>query len=156
MASPDHTQTVIEIIQLALTPVFLIVGIAQLLNVVTNRVARIIDRARGINQHNNTNEGKIDNYNHELSVLDKRLQFANWAITCLTGAAVLICLDIILLILNGLIVSNLEQAVLGLFIASIASITGGLFSFFIEVSLATATLKVNIKQVQAASNDIES
>jgi hypothetical protein len=156
MASPDHTQTVIEIIQLALTPVFLIVGIAQLLNVVTNRVARIIDRARGINQQNNINEGKNEQNSHELSVLDKRLKFANWAITFLTGAAVLICLDIILLILNGLIVSNLEQAVLGLFIASIASITGGLFSFFIEVSLATATLKVNIKQVQAASNDIES
>ena len=56
MTSPDHAQTVIEIIQLALTPVFLIVGIGQLLNVVTNRVARIIDRARGINRQNNINE----------------------------------------------------------------------------------------------------
>jgi hypothetical protein len=43
---------------------------------------------------------------------------------------------------------DLAQAVLILFITSIASITGGLFSFFIEVSLATATLKVNLKKIR--------
>ncbi|MDG0969567.1 MAG: DUF2721 domain-containing protein [Porticoccaceae bacterium] len=148
MTTPDNAQNVIEIIQLALTPVFLIVGIGQLLNVVTNRVARIIDRARWLNNHNSHINQHNDSKTKELAILDKRLKFANWAITFLTGAAVIICLDIVLLIANGLINTDLAQAVLILFITSIASITGGLFSFFIEVSLATATLKVNLKQIR--------
>ncbi|HAZ80701.1 MAG TPA: DUF2721 domain-containing protein [Porticoccaceae bacterium] len=147
MTTPDNAQNVIEIIQLALTPVFLIVGIGQLLNVVTNRVARIIDRARWLNNQNDIHQND-DSKSKELTILDKRLKFANWAITFLTGAAVIICLDIILLIANGLINMDLAQAVLILFITSIASITGGLFSFFIEVSLATATLKVNLKKIR--------
>jgi hypothetical protein len=35
------------VIQLAIAPVFLLTGIAALLGVMTNRLARVIDRARG-------------------------------------------------------------------------------------------------------------
>jgi hypothetical protein len=151
MTTPDSTQLVIEMIQLALTPVFLIVGIGQLLNVVTNRVSRIIDRARWLDQQPKSKRPDSNIKTKELAALDKRLKFANWAVTFLTGAAVIICLDIILLIVNGLVTYNLDQAVLIIFITSIISITGGLLSFFIEVSLATTTLKVNLQQIKSHS-----
>ncbi len=145
MLSPENPQNVIELIQLALTPVFLIVGIGQLLNVVTTRVSRVIDRARTL--ENKREEGKKSNWKieKELIALNRRLNLANWSITFLTGAAAMICIDIILLIANGLLIQNLDQAVLAFFILSVLSITGGLVCFFIEVTLATATLKVNLK-----------
>jgi hypothetical protein len=40
------TPSAVEIIQLALAPIFLIVGIGTLVNVATGRVGRVIDRAR--------------------------------------------------------------------------------------------------------------
>ena len=38
--------TIAEIIQLAITPIFLLVAIGSLLNVMTGRLARIVDRMR--------------------------------------------------------------------------------------------------------------
>ena len=43
---PEDITSVARAIQLALAPVFLLTGIAGLLNVMTNRLARIVDRAR--------------------------------------------------------------------------------------------------------------
>lgn len=132
-----------DIIKLALAPVFLLVGIGQVLNVVTNRVGRIIDRARmfeGLTSTiTNFSPARID---AELKSLNRRMKFANWAITFLVAAALMICVDVILLFANGLVTADLTAWVLVLFIASMSFITGGLLAFFFEVSLATATLKI--------------
>lgn len=136
-----------DIIKLALAPVFLLVGIGQVLNVVTHRVGRIIDRARMFEglllTATNFTPERID---AELKSLNRRMKFANWAITFLVAAALMICVDVILLFANGLVTVDLTAWVLILFIASMTFITGGLFAFFFEVSLATATLKITTGQ----------
>lgn len=135
----------VELIQLALAPVFLIVGIGQILNVATGRVARIIDRARWFEEQKRLNNMKLDTQaTQEIVLLGKRMRFVNWGITFLTGAAVVVCLDVILLIANGLVKYNFDQIILTLFIVSMTLMTGGLASFFIEVSLATASLKITL------------
>ncbi len=70
------------------------------------------------------------------------MRFANWAVTFLTGAAVTICIDVILLLANGIVTPNLDTAILVTFIFGLLLTTGGLISFFLEVSVATATLKI--------------
>lgn len=138
-----QTDNVVELIQLALAPVFLIVGIGQILNAVTGRLARIIDRARFIDQKLTAKELTANKLvRRELSSLKRRMSFANWAITFLTGAAVIICLDVVLLLLNGLIDYDLRSEIIILFMLTMLGITGGLLSFFCEVSVATATLKI--------------
>lgn len=141
-----------DIIKLALAPVFLLVGIGAVLNVVTHRVGRIIDRARmfegltpDATNANTTNfsQSRID---AELTSLNRRMKFANWSITFLVAAALMICVDVILLFANGLVTTDLTAWVLVLFIASMSFITGGLLAFFFEVSLATATLKITTGQ----------
>lgn len=138
-----------DIIKLALAPVFLLVGIGQVLNVVTHRVGRIIDRARmfeGLTPAATSfSPERIDT---ELKSLNRRMKFANWSITFLVAAALLICVDVILLFANGLVAVDLAAWVLILFIASMSFITGGLLAFFFEVSLATATLKITTGQVE--------
>ncbi len=135
----------VELIQLALAPVFLIVGIGQILNVATGRVARIIDRARWFDEQKRLNNMILDvQATQEIVLLGKRMRFVNWGITFLTGAAVVVCLDVILLIANGLVKYNFDQIILTLFIVSMTLMTGGLASFFIEVSLATASLKITL------------
>lgn len=141
-----------DIIKLALAPVFLLVGIGAVLNVVTHRVGRIIDRARmfegltpdATNAYTtNFSQSRID---AELTSLNRRMKFANWSITFLVAAALMICVDVILLFANGLVTTDLTAWVLVLFIASMSFITGGLLAFFFEVSLATATLKITTGQ----------
>ena len=48
--SEDFRRSESHVIQLAIAPVFLISGVATLLSVQTNRLGRIVDRARNRNQ----------------------------------------------------------------------------------------------------------
>ena len=94
----------VEIIQLALAPIFLIVGIGTLVNVATGRVARVIDRARWFEELAREQSNRIDaQAKREISTLNKRLRLANWSINFLIASAVVICFDVILLMINGLI-----------------------------------------------------
>ena len=139
----ENTQNIVEIIQLALTPVFLLVAIGTMINVVTGRVARVIDRARWYENEISHHDLQLTEQNKkELSSLDKRLKMANWSISFLTAAAVVVCMDIILLMLSGLVSYNMESVLMVMFMLSISFITGGLVAFLMEVSVATATLKI--------------
>ena len=137
--------SVVELIQLSLAPVFLIVGIGTILNVVTGRLARIIDRARWFERRNERNNGQFTKkQKHDLVALKRRMKYANYAINFLTGAAVIICIDVILLFVNGLVTEQLDNIIILLFILSLLMITIGLLNFFVEVSVATQTIKISI------------
>ena len=138
------TPNAVEIIQLALAPIFLIVGIGTLVNVATGRVARVIDRARWFEDLAREQPTRIDRRaKHEIRTLNKRMRLANWSINFLIASALVICFDVILLMVNGLISTSLDTAVLVTFMISILFLTGGLIAFFFEVSLATASLKIS-------------
>ncbi|AEP29603.1 DUF2721 domain-containing protein [Brumicola nitratireducens] len=138
------TPNAVEIIQLALAPIFLIVGIGTLVNVATGRVARVIDRARWFEDLAREQPARIDRRaKHEIRTLNKRMRLANWSINFLIASALVICFDVILLMVNGLISTSLDTAVLVTFMISILFLTGGLIAFFFEVSLATASLKIS-------------
>ncbi|MFA3792470.1 DUF2721 domain-containing protein [Aliiglaciecola sp. SL4] len=136
-------ESAVELIQLSLAPVFLIVGMGQMMNVMTGRLARIIDRARYFERIGDVDPSKItEKAKNELKALRRRMRFANWAVTFLTAAAVTVCMDVILLLINGLTVVNLDTTIISMFILGMILITGGLISFFLEVSVANASLKI--------------
>jgi len=138
------TPNAVDIIQLALAPIFLIVGIGTLVNVATGRVARVIDRARWFEDLARQQPLRIDRRaKHEIRTLNKRMRLANWSINFLIASALVICFDVILLMVNGLIITRLDTLVLVTFMISILFLTGGLIAFFFEVSLATASLKIS-------------
>src|SRR5690606_490604 len=87
---------IVDIIQLAVAPVFLIAGIGALLNVMTARLARVIDRSRVLeNLIRTAPEGEVlDEHMVELHALDRRMKHVNWAIALSTLAALLVCLVI--------------------------------------------------------------
>jgi hypothetical protein len=127
----------VELIQLSLAPVFLIVGIGQMVNVVTGRLARIIDRARYYeDQYEGLPQRISTRARIEITSLRRRMRLANWSITFLTASAVLVCVDVILLLTNGLVSTSLDTVILTMFILALAFLT------FFEVSVATATLKI--------------
>lgn len=133
-----------QLIQLSLVPVFLLLGIGQMLNVMTGRLARIIDRARWYDELLAT--GRIESINQaqnaELEALRQRMRFSNFAINFLSAAAVIICLTVILLLFNGISKTPLDNVILTLFITGMLAITGGVICFFFEVSIASRTLKI--------------
>jgi hypothetical protein len=138
-------QSAVEIIQLSLAPIFLIVGIGTLVNVATGRVARVIDRARWFEDLAKESPEHINaSAKYEIRALKKRLKLANWSINFLIASAVITCVNVILLMLNGLLSVNLDATIIITFMVCMTLLTGGLIAFFFEVSVATATLKIRM------------
>jgi hypothetical protein len=132
-------------IQLALAPVFLLTGIAGLLNVMAGRLARIIDRGRSLTeqelpQHLQKSEG----LHKELSRLERRRHFASSAITACTCSALLVCLVVAVIFLQVLLQVEFKWVISSLFTASTLTLIVGLAYFLREVHLATRTVRIQI------------
>jgi hypothetical protein len=134
-----------HVIQLAIAPVFLLTGIAGLLGVMTNRLARVIDRARMIEETLENPLTDVESATRArafLGVLAERARLASWAINFCTAAALLICADIATLFIDAFVGTQLRWLVGALFILTMVALIGGLISFLREVYLATHTLSI--------------
>lgn len=131
------------VIQLALAPAFLLTGIAGILNVMTGRLARIIDRGRRlVEQPVQVDPSMLESYNTERDNLERRRYLASAAITGCTLSALLICLVIVVLFLKALIGIEIKWVVGVLFTSSTIALVMGLGYFLREVHLATTTVRI--------------
>jgi len=142
--------TIAEIIQLSITPIFLLVGIGSLLNVMTGRLARIVDRVRRLEEDVLTaDEQRRRDDVGELAVLSRRLSISQWAIAMCTISAVLVCIMVSLLFFGSMGRASFAYAVALLFIAVMAALTLGLVLFFLEVTISTRVVRVRDEYVRA-------
>jgi hypothetical protein len=130
-------------IQLAVAPVFLLSGIGAMLVVMTNRLGRIIDRARVIEQRLEiASRDSVAGYNLDLAVLSKRAKLISRAITLCTTTALLICIVIAVLFLNAFLRLDAAIPVSFLFITAMLTFFLGLVCFLREIYLATVNLRI--------------
>ena len=130
-------------IQLALAPVFLLTGIAGMLNVMAGRLSRIIDRGRklaesvqpGVSAH-------PEAIRDELVTLERRRHLASAAITSCTLSALLVCTVIAVLFLEVLLSLELKWLIGILFTGATLALVVGLAYFLREVHLATTTIRI--------------
>lgn len=132
-------------IQLALAPVFLLTGIAGMLNVMAGRLARIIDRGRKLT------EGLVPQppeatakHDIELASLERRRHLASSAITACTLSALLVCMVIAALFVEVLLQVELKWLVGLFFTGSTLALVVGLGYFLREVHLATQTVRIRL------------
>ena len=113
--TPESVADVASAIELALAPVFLLTGIAGMLNVMTNRLSRIIDRVRVLTEGERpVAAAELDSVAAELESLERRRNFAGTAITACTIAALLLCVVIATLFLEVMLNAPLNWLILRL------------------------------------------
>jgi hypothetical protein len=143
-----------HLIQVALTPIFLISAIGVTLNVLTSRLARIVDRARVmedvLRQPDHRRDGR--DLHAALGVLARRARYINAAITLITLSALFISLVVVMLFVNAFLRWDLSAFIACMFILSMLSLAAALLAFLIEVRIATNTLQIGI---EAASHQDE-
>ena len=120
-------------IQLAVAPAFLLTGIGAILSVMTNRLARIIDRFRIL--HENLKKLSKDE-KEEVVMLRQRSQWTHWAIALTTLSALLVCVVIIAIFIATEVKFDIDKYIVFLFVGAMASLTIGLVSFIKEVALS--------------------
>ena len=130
-------------IQLAVAPVFLLTGVGALLGVMTNRLGRVIDRARHIEARYANEDPVARHYaDDELLALAHRFRLASWAINFSTAAALMVCTLIAVLFLDVFLGTGLRWLVGTLFVIAMLLLIGGLLCFLREVYVATHTVYI--------------
>ncbi len=130
-----------HIIQLAIAPVFLLTGVGTNMLVLTNRLARIIDRKRyleeRLDQQRESGTIQAPLWLAELEVLFRRAKKINRAIFLSTSCALLICMVVAGLFITDALNLRLATVIAGFFVLAMVSLTGSFIYLLREVLLAT-------------------
>lgn len=130
-----------HIIQLAIAPVFLLTGVGTNLMVLTNRLARIIDRSRVLEERLlESGESDPPRYEAELETLYRRAHLIHRAITLSTACALLVCLVIAALFLGDTLGLALANLIALLFVLAMVALIGSFFYLLREIFVATSTI----------------
>jgi hypothetical protein len=134
---------VAHVIQLSVAPVFLLSGIGAMLAVMTNRLGRVIDRARQLEGRlPSASPEDLKQFHGELGTLSRRAKMINNAITLCTATALLVCAVIAALFLGTFAHFDASVPVSVLFITAMLAFFAGLVWFLREIFLATASLRI--------------
>lgn len=142
MSFPVDPDTVSHGIQLAVAPVFLLTAVAGMIGAVANRLARIIDRARLLEDRIKATPQAADHDEEydELAGLRKRGLLANSAIGLLTLCAFLIGVTIMVLFLGETIDFQMLRISIVSFLAGVVCFLLALTCFMAETFIATRLL----------------
>ena len=141
--TPEDVARIAHSIQLSVAPVFLLSGIGVLLGVLTNRLARIVDRARPLEDlHGAADAAGAEELRDRLRWLAQRARLMNTAITLSTVSALLVAIVVAMLFMSAFVRFTLAVPVAALFIAAMIALVGALVTFLIEVRIATRTLRI--------------
>jgi hypothetical protein len=134
---------IVQTIQLALAPVFVLVAIGNLLNTLSSRLGRVVDRSRFLQrQHSETAGAEHDMIVREIRATDHRIALIGRAILLLVLSGLTIGLCVALLFIEELFVVNLQQVAGAAFFFAVALLMIALWQFLREVRAATAALRI--------------
>ena len=141
VVDPNALQ-IAQSIQLAVAPVFLLSGVGIVLTVLTNRLARVVDRARKLEEAAAaTNNTDLRERQEQLRILWRRARLMNRAITLSVVCALLVAFVVVAIFVNKFVVLDLSAAIAALFILGMLSFIAALLLFLREVFLSIAALR---------------
>jgi len=140
--------SVSQLIQLSVAPVFLLAGVAGLLNVFTGRLSRIIDKVGKLDKYENENLELLKNSNEIHSKIEQRRKFltmrmknTNLAILFCTSTGLLIALVIVTMFLSAIFEFQDSLLIAILFISAMVCLIISLFLFLREIFYTTSFIK---------------
>jgi hypothetical protein len=132
-----------QTIQLALAPVFMLVAIGNIMNILSHRLGRIVDRSRLLQErHAETSGMEHDMVVREIRLVDRRIQLVGRAMLALVLAGISVGLVVVLLFAEEFADLRLQPVVAGAFLVAIGLIMWALLLFLRETREASAALRI--------------
>jgi Protein of unknown function (DUF2721) len=144
-------QELIPILQIAIGPVILISGVGLLLLSMTNRFARVIDRARTLARELRNAPEDPATESAQLRILLKRAHIMRAGIALFIVSVLFTAVLIIVLFITAILRLSLAGAITGLFIAAMLSLIGALILFIVDINLSLTALKLELGGGEGAS-----
>lgn len=146
LLAPTNLEGIAHVIQAAIAPVFLLAAVGTLLNVLTNRLGRSVDRRRVL-------EGRLAGatdarpIREELALIARRVSAIYAAIVLAVFCALFICILIALAFADAFLSYNLAKSLALLFILAMLALIGSLSMFLREIFLAVRALPEHLDPV---------
>ncbi|MGX7896849.1 DUF2721 domain-containing protein [Tsuneonella sp. HG222] len=132
-----------QTIQLALAPVFMLVAIGNIMNILAQRLSRVVDRSRLLQErHAGTQGDEHDTLVREIRLIDRRIAMISQAILLLVLAGIAIGVTVAILFLEEFAPVDLQGIAAGSFIVAVALLMAALVLFLRETRTATAALRI--------------
>jgi len=132
-----------QTIQLALAPVFMLVAIGNIMNLLSTRLGRVVDRSRHLQaRHGQTGGAEHDMVVSEIRLVDRRIKLIGRALLLLVTSGVIIGFTVGLLFVEEIGGIDLQRVAAATFFASVALLMVALTLFLHETRIATAALRI--------------
>ena len=138
-------QTISQIMQSAVSPVFLLAGVGALLNVLSGRLGRIIDRLRFLQSYIDITQGEdreVMLLNRKQSIFRMRLMYIS--IFFCTLAGLMVCIVVGALFIGGINNYSIDTFISVLFVLCMISLMMSFILLSLEIFLATKTTRRNL------------
>lgn len=133
--------SVIEALQLAVSPVILISAYGLLLLSMTNRLGRAIDRARALALESKTNK------NVQIGIITQRAKWIRAAILFIAIAVFAAALLVLVLFLSVFVPFEIKGLVSALFILSVASLIASLIYFIVDIFGSLKAMEAELENI---------
>lgn len=148
---PTEVVSIAHAIQLAVAPVFLLTAISGMLGVLTNRLSRIMDRARELEgEFPEAPPLQLSMLRQSLNNLARRAKLILRAITLCIACAMAVSSVVIALFIDTLSGVNLSRPIAGLFMLGISLLFVALLCFLREIYLSTRYLRIGVMEPEKA------
>lgn len=132
-----------QTIQLALAPVFMLVAIGNIMNILSTRLGRIVDRSRQLQERHLATEGpEHDDVVREMRAIARRIHLITRAIFLLVLAGLSIGTTVAVLFLDEIAGFKLPLLAAGFFLVAIGLMMWALMLFLAETRIASAQLRI--------------
>ena len=135
-------ETLPKAIQLSVSPVFLLAGIGAMMNVLSGRLSRGVDRARALQERQ---EELSELEQHEFRLTRRRLRLVIRSIELLSLSVLLISCVVAVMFLTVALEINLSAVVAPLFVAAMLLVTAASFCFLREIKLASQQINARFE-----------
>lgn len=132
-----------QTIQLALAPVFVLVAIGNILNLLSSRLGRVVDRSRHLqDRHMATAGPDHDEVVAEIRLLDKRIRLITRAVRLMVISGLFIGTTVAVLFLEELVSLNLQRLAAASFLIAVGLLMWALLLFLRETEISAQQLRI--------------
>lgn len=141
--NPGHSGVIAQTIQLALAPVFVLVAIGNIMNILTTRLGRIVDRSRALqSQHAQTTGREHDLVVIEIRYVDRRIHLIGRALLLLVVSGLAIGVTVGSLFIGEMTSLELRNLTGITFFGAIALLMIALVYLLLETRIAASSLRL--------------
>ena len=132
-----------QTIQLALAPVFFLVAVGNILNLLSSRLGRVVDRSRKLQERHLQVEGRDrDEVVAEIRMIDRRIFLITRAIRLMVTSGLFIGTTVAVLFLEELVKLNLQRVAAATFLIAVGLLMWALVLFLRETQVSAQQLRI--------------